>query len=150
MRGLGIGVLVAVWVFAVLDPFGCSVITSFDRGAAVEDGVAFCSDGLDNDQNGLTDCQDWKCIAQPSCCDVPTVVLEDDLTSPSHSCASPCGGDGDAACAFSAEMWDVWGTPLPRESLGGFVSCKQQDCYDVGILSKASVVLEAGVEVAVT
>ena len=55
----------------------CSLATNFDRDEAVEESELLCRDGTDNDADGLTDCQDWKCAGQPSCCTIPVIVLAD-------------------------------------------------------------------------
>jgi hypothetical protein len=134
---------------------GCSVITKFDRGQAIEATAELCADGIDNDEDGLKDCQDWKCLSQPSCCDLPTVVLDDSFQAPA-ACACPsagapsCAALADDACAPSADKWTSWGSPSPRVCAGGLVSCKEQDCYDVGLISRESVALEPGVKLRVT
>jgi len=133
---------------------GCTALTSFDRNAAVEATADLCGDGVDNDDDGLTDCQDWKCVSQPACCDLPTVVLDDKLTAAGCTCPTEpdlsCEKLAPASCAPSPDTWTIWGSPLPRLCESGFVSCKEENCYDVGLLSKQAVKLEPGVKLRVT
>jgi hypothetical protein len=127
----------------------CSALTSFDATKAVESTAALCADGVDNDRDGLTDCQDWKCLSQRKCCNLPITILEETFIN-TCDCAEACNGSGGLQCALSADRWDTWGTPRAQVCQAGLVSCKVQNCYDVGVFSKPSVILEAGVELSVT
>jgi hypothetical protein len=134
---------------------GCSAITKFDLNKSVEATAALCSDGIDNDEDGLTDCQDWKCLGQKSCCDVPTIVL-DEAFQPGDSCPCPtlaspsCAALAGAACGPSPDNWTSWGSDSPRLCRDGLVSCKVVNCYDVGLFSNQEVTLEAGVKLRVS
>jgi hypothetical protein len=121
----------------------CSLVTRFDRAKAVEQTAALCSDGIDNDGDGLTDCQDWKCLDQPTCCTIPVIVLSDDFEH--DVCSKLACGSG--ACPASSDRWQEWGSPLPEVCEGAFVSGKVEQCYDVGLLSVAAVPLRPGLVV---
>lgn len=84
----------ALFLFAL----GCSQLTSFDLSRVEEKSDALCSDREDNDADGLTDCQDWKCLGTKTCCNLPAVVLEEDFTR------APCA---DRACASIIDQCDT-------------------------------------------
>jgi len=144
----------AVWLTTL---GACSAITTFDRGKAVESTDLLCSDGIDNDEDGLTDCQDWKCLGQRACCDVPTIDLDEDFGAAGCDCSPPpdptepplaCRDDADC---LPSDKWERWGAPGPHVcGDGGLISCKLETCYDVGLLGRPTVLLEPGVQVDVT
>jgi hypothetical protein len=120
----------------------CTLATNFDRSKSIEQTAALCSDGIDNDSDGLTDCQDWKCADQPACCTIPVVVFTDDFEH------DPCSATAcSAACPADPALWQAWGAPMPMVCGGAFVAGKSEACYDVGLLSVASVPLKAGLVV---
>lgn len=143
----------ALVTLIALGAAGCSAVTSFDRAQAIEESAALCVDHVDNDEDGLTDCQDWKCLGQAACCNLPTVVIDDAFPA-GATCACPTAAAPvctleDEACSPSRATWATWGTPAPRVCAGGLVSCKRQNCYDVGLLSKPTVAIEPGVKLRV-
>jgi hypothetical protein len=114
-----------------------------------------CSDGIDNDCNGLTDCNDPACVGTPSCtntnnCIPPNEVGPDDTRCPAgyfidptnllgyccpctaNSCNNPSNFGADAACcaapvcAGAATCGGLTCSPLPS-SCGGQVD---SDCDD--------------------
>ena len=119
----------------------CTLATNFDRTKAVEQTATLCNDGIDNDNDGLTDCQDWKCAGQPACCTIPVIVLADDFEHDTCS-KQKCGTA--SSCPAAPDRWQSWGSPLPEVCDGAFVSGKLEQCYDVGLLSVASVPLRPG------
>lgn len=120
----------------------CSLATSFDRSKSIEQTAALCSDSIDNDGDGLTDCQDWKCADQPACCTIPVIVFADDFEHDACS-AGACSG----SCPADPTVWQTWGSPLPMVCDGAFVAGKSEACYDVGLLSVAAVPLKPGLVV---
>jgi hypothetical protein len=72
-----------------------------------------CSDGLDNDCNGLVDCADWACLYDPAC--VPQACTP----GAQQSCyTGPGGTSGVGAC--------TGGTQTCNTSGSGFGSCMGQ------------------------
>lgn len=132
-------------VIAALGLCGCEAITSFDLSRAAETSNALCSDGLDNDGDGLADCQDWKCLGLPVCCDMPVVVLADDFSQP--GCAATACAAADGTCQPDPARWNAWGLPLPLLCDGGLSPHKQEACYDVGVTSVQALPLHAGLVV---
>jgi hypothetical protein len=122
----------------------CSLVTTFDLSRAVETSDALCSDGIDNDGNGLTDCQDWGCLDTRVCCTRPVVVLTDDFAGP--SCASQ-SCDSPAACAPDPALWSSWGTPLPLLCEDALLPHKAQQCYAVGVVGQTALALHPGLVV---
>jgi hypothetical protein len=123
----------------------CELIGNFDLRRVAESTEALCSDGVDNDDDGLTDCQDWKCLGLSVCCNMPVVVLADDFTGAAcaaESCAAP-----DPACQADPSRWQSWGLPLPVECDGGLSPNKPQGCYDVGVLSLQPLPLHPGLTI---
>ena len=123
----------------------CSLATDFDRDLAVEQSATLCADTVDNDADGLTDCQDWKCAAQPVCCTIPVVVLADDFAD--AACAAAACAPG-GVCPPVAERWQAWGAPDPQVCDGAFVPGKSEQCYDVGLLGVEPFPLRPGLVVA--
>lgn len=123
----------------------CEAITHFDVQRTAETSDALCSDGIDNDGDGLTDCQDWTCLGRPVCCNMPIVVLQDDFEAP--GCAqAPCSAPS-TTCQPDPARWATWGLPLPIECDGGFSPHKAEACYDVGIVSMQSLHMHPGLSV---
>jgi len=89
-----------LWAMALLLAGGCSLVNKPDRGKIGRDGglpdgtvpdggmdggmdagcdgpcpvPEVCNDGLDNDHNGLTDCQDYACASEEHCCVATTTA----------------------------------------------------------------------------
>lgn len=124
---------------------GCEAVTHFDLGRVSEASDTLCSDGVDNDGDGLTDCQDWKCLGQASCCNMPVVVLADDFAAP--DCAQLSCDAPDATCQPDPGKWHSWGLPLPVECEGALVPHKSEACYDVGVVSVQSLKLHPGLSI---
>jgi hypothetical protein len=122
---------------------GCELALDFDRSRLTEDSAELCSDGLDNDGDGLTDCQDFKCLGKDPCCDLPTVVLADSFdgaTCAAQSCTAPAP----AACAPDPARWSPWGSPQPLLCENALAPHKVEQCYDVGVIGKQSFLLRPG------
>ena len=90
------------------------------RSGAVE-GEVFgeCKDGIDNDSDGLTDCEDADCITRDRCNGEPDSGMEVD-TGPSPDVCEPCVGDragwirveagNDLSCGLTqSERIECWG-----------------------------------------
>src|SRR6516162_198638 len=90
---------------------GCSLVTNFDTRRAAEISDALCSDGLDNDGDGLADCQDWDCLDKKVCCTLEALVFQDRFDS---ACATASSCDQpDLNCKLDPALWQPWGQPLP-------------------------------------
>ena len=126
------------FTMALLVP-ACSLATDFDREAAVEKTAALCGDSIDNDGDGLADCQDWKCAGQAACCTIPVIVLEDEFQG---AACSACGTG--TSCLPDPARWQAWGSPLPQVCDGMFIPNKLEQCYDVGLLGVDPVPLRPG------
>ena len=92
----------------------CEWVLDHSLRPVPEESDLLCSDGRDNDFNGLTDCQDWGCLDQPTCCTLQDVVLLDTFEGPActdtgcsaQSCDEPrCGPD--------TNIWHTWPCPYP-------------------------------------
>lgn len=144
MRGLGI--LIAAVIPALTALPACTLITNFNTSSLRENSAALCSDGIDNDGNGLVDCEDWGCLNQKVCCTIPSVVLSDSFDTP--ACASASCDAPDASCpAINPDRWTAWGSPVPVVCDGALAFDKIQQCYDVGVISKAAFALSPGLKV---
>ena len=88
----------------------CEALTDFKTSSISEDSDVLCTDGIDNDGNGLGDCDDFSCLGVPACCTIPRVALEDDFDG---ACAEAACGDPDPACQPDADLWQSWGSPEP-------------------------------------
>ena len=125
----------------------CTLITEFDTSSLAEDDDGLCSDGVDNDGNGLSDCDDFGCLEQPSCCVIPRVAIDDDFAP---ACADAACSDPDPACLPDEELWKSWGSPRPVLCDGQLSPHKLEQCYDVGVLSQATLTVEPGLLIAAT
>ncbi|HEX9103659.1 MAG TPA: hypothetical protein VF997_15720, partial [Polyangia bacterium] len=134
----------AALVVPLLAASSCSLVTAFDLSRAVESSDALCSDGIDNDGNGLTDCQDWGCLGTRVCCTRPVVVLGDDFAG--RSCASQsCVNPSD--CAPDPALWSSWGAPSPLLCEDALMPRKTQQCYAVGVIGQTALTLHPGLAV---
>src|SRR5262245_33448799 len=124
----------------------CTVAFDFDRDRVLERDDAICSDGVDNDADGLADCLDWECLDRPVCCAIPRVVLEDRFDFPGCAAAS-C--DAPVAGCMDEQRWQPWGSPLPIVCEGALSPNKPEQCYDVGVLARDPVGLAPGLAVEV-
>ena len=125
----------------------CTLVTDFDTSSLGEDSDALCSDEVDNDGNGLADCSDFGCLAQPSCCVIPRVAIDDDF---SPACADAICPEADPACVPDPTVWQSWGNPLPVLCQGRLSPNKLEQCYDVGVLGLTPLTFEPGLVVAAT
>jgi hypothetical protein len=126
----------------------CSLITDFDRNESLETSALLCADSIDNDADGLSDCQDWKCLKQAPCCDVPEVVIDEDFSR--IACATAACTKAPNLCVPDSQNWQSWGLPMPTLCGGGLNAGKSEQCFDVGVLSKRSFPLQSGLHVVVT
>ncbi len=110
---------------------GCTLVTNFDPSRTAEVTDKLCADGLDNDGDGLRDCQDWDCLDKKPCCTLEAVVFQDRFDS--TTCVAP-----------DAALWDSWGQPVPTVCGGILKPNKAEQCYDVGVLGRTRVSLHPG------
>lgn len=126
---------------------GCQALTDFETSSIDEASAALCTDDVDNDGNGLTDCQDFGCLEQAACCTIPRVALEEEFAAP---CAAQACDAPDPACRPDAELWQAWGAPEPVLCEGALAPIKADQCYDVGVLSQSTFELEPGLRMVAT
>lgn len=130
----------------------CQLVTDFTLTPVSETSDGLCSDGRDNDFDGLADCQDWNCLDKAPCCDIPEVLLVDDFAS--GSCADAVCENATCAileCGPDEAVWHAWPCPYPRVCDGALRIHKTRlECYASGVLSRATVGLDPGLRVEVT
>jgi hypothetical protein len=135
-----------VWLLGSVAGAACTLATDFDRSRVIEHDRATCTDAIDNDDNGLADCQDWGCLPVRECCTIPTVVLRDRFES--ATCAdTPCDGPPPACDGLDPAVWQSWGTPEPVVCEGSLAPRKIEQCYDIGVASLATFALEPGLTI---
>ncbi|MCU1280731.1 MAG: hypothetical protein JWM53_4277 [bacterium] len=135
----------ALVIVVALQCAACELIGNLDLRSVAESTDALCSDGVDNDADGLTDCQDWKCLGSPVCCNMPVIVLADDFND--TACAAASCDAPDPSCQADATRWQSWGLPLPVECQGALTPHKAEGCYDVGVLSLQALPLHPGLTI---
>lgn len=135
----------ALLIVIAMHASACELIGNFDLTRVAESTEALCSDGVDNDNDGLTDCQDWKCLGLSVCCNMPVVVLADDFNG--AACAAQSCDAPDPTCQPDPSRWQSWGLPLPVECNGGLSPDKPEACYDVGVLSLQALPLHPGLTI---
>ena len=124
----------------------CQLTVQFELVAIEETDADLCSDGRDNDFDGLTDCQDWSCVDQLPCCDIPEVVFIDDFESGPESCAaSECTEAicSELTCGPDAMAWHTWPCPFPKQCDGG-LRLEKTTNFASGVLSEVEVALNPG------
>ncbi|MBI4508924.1 MAG: hypothetical protein HY698_04770 [Deltaproteobacteria bacterium] len=122
------------------------MITDFNIAATSESTEALCSDGNDNDEDGLADCQDWKCLNMKGCCDIPAILLEDDFEA--EDCAKVSCDQATAECLERrASRWKWWGVPNPKVCDRALWPSKLEQCYPVGVLGQEQFQLRPGLRV---
>jgi len=126
----------------------CTLVTEFDKSKVIERNASLCSDAIDNDGNGLTDCQDFGCLAEDVCCTIPTLAIVDDFEE--QECSNAACDDPDEDCAgIDPQRWQPWGLPYPIVCEGALSPHKTEQCYDVGVLSTEALALRPGLRVEV-
>jgi hypothetical protein len=128
---------------------GSCTLIDFDLPRIAETDDALCSDGRDNDFDGLADCQDWNCLGALPCCDIPEVLLLDDFDGGGLACDDAvCADAGCAAlaCGPDAELWHTWPCPYPR-ACDGALRIEKSVCFAAGVLSQNAVALAPGLRV---
>src|SRR5262249_42753166 len=105
-----------------------------------------CSDGIDNDGDGLADCQDWKCLDKKPCCTLPKLLHDEAFDAPACAAAT-CTA---AQCpGLDAAVWQPWGVPEPTVCEGALRPYKARQCYEVGALLRMGVGMHPGLGVGV-
>lgn len=137
------------WLAAALLA-ACQLATDFTLVPAAESSDLLCSDGKDNDFNGLTDCQEWSCLGELSCCDIPEVLLVDDFEYGPASCDGACEEVTcvDLACGPDEEAWHTWPCPFPRVC-DGALRLDKDECFVPGVLSREPMSVTPGLLVEV-
>jgi hypothetical protein len=133
---------------ALLLSSGCELFLHVDSAKTTESTSALCSDRIDNDSNGLVDCQDFHCLGTAPCCNQPLIEFDDDFHH-APACGSQSCVHGDPACQPDPSKWDVWGTPMPVVCENALVPLKTELCYDVGALAKIPLALHPGLKISV-
>jgi hypothetical protein len=126
----------------------CSLATDFDTSGLLENTALLCADAVDNDGNGLTDCQDFSCLGERACCTIPRVVLREDFAGPACAAAT-CDAPAQDCDALDPGLWASWGSPEPVVCEESLSPRKQEQCYDVGIYSVPTFLLRPGLSIAV-
>ncbi len=89
--------------------------------------VEICSDGIDNDANGLTDCEDPACADTPACLPIAVEICDDDIDNDSNG-LTDCG---DPACMATAAcpppIAEVCGDGIDNNG-DGLVDCADPAC----------------------
>jgi len=87
----------------------------------------FCSDGVDNDLDGATDCADSECVGRPECC-VPVPEICNDMVDQDCDglvdCADPNCAPSPACCVPSPEAC----ANGSDEDCDGLIDCVDPDC----------------------
>ncbi len=73
---------------------GFSVLTQ-PTSIQLQYGIENCGDGVDNDADARTDCNDAKCVDSAPCVGTPTATASPSPSSTSTPCVSICTGDCD-------------------------------------------------------
>jgi hypothetical protein len=134
---------------ALLVAFACQIFTDFTLEPLEESSGELCSDGRDNDFDGLTDCQDWNCLDQPVCCDIPEVILLDAFDVEAACDAAECAANcAEPRCGPDPDRWHTWPCPFSRVCDGALHLDKDR-CFAAGVLSHAGAPLAPGLSVSV-
>ncbi len=124
----------------------CTAVADFPLDRLDESTDGLCANGVDDDADGLADCQDWKCLDRDVCCTEPAVVLEDAFEG--EECALDACAAETRACAPDPARWQRWGAPYPYLCEGALQIGKDYaTCYPVGVLSVDAVAVTVGLRV---
>lgn len=111
-----------------------------DDGGDLSPGIEACCDGVDNDNDGLTDLDDLDCIKSPGCstgcttlsscsvstsCDCQGFCSDEDNYFRHESCLAFCLNEGGCSeCGETSGSYDYYG----RRGLNSFRECLQKEC----------------------
>ncbi len=87
----------------------------------------FCSDGIDNDLDGATDCADSECAGRPECCMPVPEICDDGLDQDCDGlidCADPNCAPSPACCIALPEDCSNMGD----DDCDGLIDCVDPDC----------------------
>ena len=140
-----IGPLIALVSLAAL--VGCSSAEPTSPPMGYEMGDQDCEDQIDNDQDGMTDCQDPDCLVSSVHCGerVPLVSYLEPEGSPG-TCDDQVDNDdngqfdcGDAACQLMlescclGEVTDASCSDGVDNDGNGYTDCEDRGCYAMGL-----------------
>ena len=97
-----------------------TLISSVEHHNALR--VELCGDGVDNDFNGLTDCQDPRCLMEPEC-----QMSEEDCFNNIDDDFDGLNDCDDPDCAEFCAVSEVCDDGLDND-LNGFIDCQDPDC----------------------
>ena len=117
---------------------GCSLLTNFDDAQQTEDSYQHCRDGLDNDTDGLVDCDDQDCVPFTFCSELTV-----------GACSNGKDDDGDGFIDCQDKGCKVHDSICSEKTLiacsngeddddDGLVDCKDPDCRSLQICQEAT------------
>ncbi len=119
---------------------GCSLLNAPDRNLIPPDGGVdgggielFCDDGLDDDDDMATDCEDADCSQEPACCEERRTTLAEDWTAPDLSGGWMFAPTAEPPWTPARPLFDgttFLGGFLPDDSPRALVS---NDCVSLGL-----------------
>lgn len=125
---------------------GSCTLIDFSLPVVEESTDELCSDGRDNDFDGLRDCQDWHCLDRAPCCDIPQVLIADDFEDGAADCddaACTAATCAELTCGPADDTWHTWPCPFPRVCEGS-LHIDKDECFASGVLSKQTIALTTG------
>jgi hypothetical protein len=116
----------------------CSLLTTFDENKLSEDTFERCRDRVDNDSDGLTDCDDPGCAPFPFCTELTTIACTDGVDNDGDGltdCKDPgcialrtvCVEETPAACVDGVD-----------NDSDGLTDCDDPDCQRLDICQEKS------------
>jgi cysteine-rich repeat protein len=109
-----------VWLALLPWLAGCELFLGIPPSLLVEDRPETCLDGLDNDENGLSDCQETGCAA--FCGEVCDNGIDDDQDGFTDCTDNDCRNQ--APCGVPLEVCNN----LQDDDQDGFADCADDDC----------------------
>ncbi|MBU1537758.1 SUMF1/EgtB/PvdO family nonheme iron enzyme [Myxococcota bacterium] len=106
--------------------FACDPLTGLCAANTPEEGAAACSDGLDNDDDGLTDCDDPGCQGEAVCQGDPETLCDDGVDNDGDG-LTDCD-DEDCAAACELENTNAACSDGLDNDGDGLTDCDDDDC----------------------
>ncbi len=110
-----------------LVPVGCSIVLQFDAEQLLENTAQRCSDGKDNDENGLTDCAEPDCAIFEFCAELSEEACRDRVDNNRNGLID-CQDPGCLAYAQCTEQPDGQCTDGLDNNADGLVDCQDFTC----------------------